>query len=111
MNPRSEGAASSTPAPTLPGSGRAGFWLDVVDRCVLANGHAVRLTDTEFRLLTALVRQRGTVLSRDRAIATVWGRGFRGCRRALDVYVSRLRSKLREVITLETEHGVGYRLV
>ena len=88
----------------------AGLLLDSNAQQVFANGRSVRLTLTEFRLLSALLSQRGAVLSRDEAIATVWGDRFRGCRRAVDVYVSRLRAKLRGQVRVETKHGVGYRI-
>jgi DNA-binding response OmpR family regulator len=61
--------------------------------CVLAHGHPVRLTATEFAVLAALIEHPGRVLSRRQLLAAA-GRPAAGDR-AADVYIAQLRAKLR----------------
>jgi DNA-binding response OmpR family regulator len=76
-------------------------------------GKLLTLTLTEFRLLEALVRRPGLVLSRDRLLEIVRGDDSVVAGRIVDTYVRRLRRKL-EVIDpafdrIETVIGAGYR--
>lgn len=77
-------------------------------------GTEVHLTNTEFRLLTALVDHAGLVLSRSSLLEHVWERGFFGDERIVDVHVRRLRKKLESEPStpkvLVTVRGLGYRL-
>ena len=89
---------------------RAAVELDV-DRWELrVGGQDVAVTVQEFRVLEALLRARGRVVTR-RALAEdldVWP----ATSRALDVHVCRLRAKLGEAATrLVTVRGVGWRFV
>jgi two-component system alkaline phosphatase synthesis response regulator PhoP len=71
------------------------------------------LTPTEFRLLLALAREHGRVLTRDELQQRVWGTRPRHRDRTVDVCVRKLREKLdRRSPThdyLHTQYGVGYR--
>lgn len=73
----------------------------------------VELTAKEFDLLHVLAANRGLVLSRDRLIEKVWGYGYEGDARTVDVYVRHLREKLADDAEdprfIETVRGVGYR--
>jgi len=77
-------------------------------------GDEVHLTNTEFRLLSALVDHAGLVLSRSSLLEHVWERGFFGDERIVDVHVRRLRKKLETDPSspriLVTVRGLGYRL-
>jgi DNA-binding response OmpR family regulator len=72
------------------------------------------LTLTEFRLLEALARRPGIVLSRDRLLEIVRGDDSVVVERIIDTYVRRLRRKLEAVAPgfdgIETVVGAGYRL-
>lgn len=74
----------------------------------------IHLTNTEFRLLSALVDNVGRVLSRSSLLEHVWERGFFGDERIVDVHVRRLRKKLESEPSspsiLVTVRGLGYRL-
>jgi two-component system KDP operon response regulator KdpE len=74
----------------------------------------VRLTPTEFRLLAALVRHLGKVMTHTQLLRLVWGQNHDGDLAYLRVYMGQLRQKLeREPARprwLLTEPGVGYRL-
>lgn len=85
-----------------------GFTLDEERQRVLhADGAAVDLTGTEFRLLRYFMLNRGKLLSKARLIEHVYDRDFDRDSNVLEVYVRRLREKLgREVI--ETRRGQGY---
>lgn len=69
------------------------------------------LTPSEFKLLQALMRERGAVLSRDQLIALVQGAGIVVVDRAVDTHVASLRKKLGPCGSfIETVRGVGYRI-
>lgn len=70
----------------------------------------VELTRKEFDLLALLVRQRGSVLTRERILRDVWGSSWKGLGRTLEVHVASLRRKLGEPDVVETVRGVGYRV-
>jgi DNA-binding response OmpR family regulator len=78
-----------------------------------ANQEAIRLTPLETRLLEALMRNAGQVLSTDFLISTVWG-AEGGDRTMLKQLVYRLRAKIEpdpsQPTCVETIPGVGYAL-
>jgi DNA-binding response OmpR family regulator len=85
------------------------------DGVVELAGHPVALTRTEFRLLAELAMARGALRSREQLLERVWGYGYFGDSRLVDVHIRRLRTKVehdpanpRHVVTAR---GLGYRLV
>ena len=81
---------------------------------VLRDGAEVHLTKTEFRLLVELASSPGRVFSREVLLERVWGYGYFGDGRLVDVHVRRLRMKVeadpanpRHVVTVR---GLGYKL-
>ncbi|MDD8026987.1 MAG: response regulator transcription factor [Acidobacteriota bacterium] len=84
------------------------------ERCELRRaGLPVELTAYEFKLLTALVRNAGKVLSRDRLLDLVWGPGAFVTDRVVDNHVVTLRKKIepepshpRHIVSVR---GLGYR--
>jgi DNA-binding response OmpR family regulator len=75
------------------------------------NGEPMKLTLTEFKLLTALVQARGRVLTRDQLMDKAMGTDVFVTDRAIDVHVTAIRKKLGEASYLiHTVRGVGYRL-
>jgi DNA-binding response OmpR family regulator len=77
-------------------------------------GREVHLTKTEFRLLCELASSPGRVFSREVLLERVWGYGYFGDGRLVDVHVRRLRTKVeadpanpRHVATVR---GLGYKL-
>ena len=69
----------------------------------------VRLTPTEFDLLTCLAAKPGTVLTRESLLAEVWGWADASGTRTVDSHVKSLRRKLGADL-VRTVHGVGYAL-
>ena len=83
------------------------------DHTALADGRPLALTLKELELLTVLVHNADRVMTREELVATVWKRPYRKSDRSVDVYVGRLRSKLRRAIPersfIHTQTGIGYR--
>jgi two-component system OmpR family response regulator len=90
-----------------------GLELDPSERTVGAQGATASLTPTEFRLLAALAAGRGKPLTRLELVRAAWPHGAIVHDNTLDVYIARLRRKLRslpEAPEIATVHGTGYRL-
>lgn len=86
--------------------------IDFAQRAVTANGRAVVLTPTEFKLLSAFVRHPNQVLSRDQLLELVWDDPYGVAGDQVKLYVGYLRRKLRaggEATPIETVRGFGYR--
>jgi DNA-binding response OmpR family regulator len=103
--------------PTSPGHARLAFGdLEIIpdEGKVLLSSREQHLTKTEFRLLCELASNPGRVFSREMLLDRVWGYGYFGDGRLVDVHVRRLRTKVevdpanpRHVVTVR---GLGYRL-
>jgi DNA-binding response OmpR family regulator len=103
--------------PAQPGHARMVFGdLEIIpdEGKVLLGGKELHLTKTEFRLLCELASNPGRVFSREALLDRVWGYGYFGDGRLVDVHVRRLRTKVetdpanpRHVVTVR---GLGYRL-
>jgi DNA-binding response OmpR family regulator len=89
--------------------------IRVGEGSVLRDGTPVRLTRTEFRLLVELALAEGNVCSREYLLDKVWGYGYFGDGRIVDVHIGRLRSKVERdpanPTSVVTARGLGYRLV
>ncbi|MFF0344588.1 response regulator [Kribbella sp. NPDC004875] len=89
--------------------------IDVPGAEVTRDGEPLALTRTEFKLLAELAGAEGKVLSREQLLSKVWGYGYFGDSRIVDVHVRRLRLKIeRDPASpkhLVTARGLGYRLV
>ena len=70
--------------------------IDSRQKQVTLAGNELRLSPTEYRLLTCLAANAGTVLSRDELLTQVWGDGYRGEHEILRVTLWRLRQKLAD---------------
>jgi DNA-binding response OmpR family regulator len=86
-----------------------GVTLDVRTHEAQVGGRSVGLTSREFALLEAFMRHPGQVLSQAQLLDLVWGYDFEPGSNVVEVYVRRLRSKLR-IRVIETVRGGGYRL-
>jgi DNA-binding response OmpR family regulator len=100
-------------AGTEPGEEVAGLRLDPTDHSVARGEASVSLTPTEFRLLATLAGKPGKAVRRLELVRTAWPYGAVVHDNTLDVYVARVRRKLRslpDAPAIGTVHGVGYRL-
>jgi two-component system OmpR family response regulator len=87
--------------------------LDPADHTVMRGHTAIRLSAKEFALLHELMRHPGQVLTRTHLLEHVWDFSYDGDSNVIDVYIGYLRSKIDRPFgrhTIETVHGVGYRL-
>jgi two-component system phosphate regulon response regulator PhoB len=79
-------------------------------REVLVDGEPVRLTYTEFGILTFLAKRPGWVFTRNQIVDAVRGEDYFVTDRSVDVQIVGLRKKLGSAGTyIETVRGVGYR--
>ncbi|BDU75554.1 response regulator [Mesoterricola sediminis] len=89
--------------------------LDLETRTVTRAGEKVHLTPNEYKLLVVLARNAGKVLTHNQLLKEVWGPGSAQQHHYLRVYMNQLRHKLEADPArprhLQTELGVGYRLV
>lgn len=90
-----------------------GLSLDIEKRVVERGGKTFPLTQREFDLLAALMKNEGKVLTRDKLLSDVWGYSFMGQTNIVDVYIRYLRNKIdddKEHSLIQTIRGVGYSL-
>jgi two-component system phosphate regulon response regulator PhoB len=100
---RTRGEQSATPVKIGP------FQFDSERHKVLLRNRELDLTPTEYRLLEYLLQKPGRVFSREQLLDKVWGLGYFGETRTVDVHVRRLRAKLgRDATLIRTVTGVGY---
>jgi two-component system response regulator RegX3 len=87
--------------------------LDPARHEVTRDGEALELSRKEFELLHLLMRNAGSVVTRDRLIDEVWDPNWFGSTKTLDVHVSGIRRKLGDDPAhpryLHTVRGVGFR--
>jgi two-component system KDP operon response regulator KdpE len=88
--------------------------IDLARRAVTRGGEPVHLTPIEYRLLTALARHAGKVLTHQQILKTVWGPAYAAQSHYVRVHMAELRKKIEPEPSrpryLLTEPGVGYRL-
>ena len=87
--------------------------IDIAAHSASRDGEDLGLTPTEFRLLVELARRPTQVFTREMLLERVWGYGYLGDSRLVDVAVQRLRAKIEQDPTqpslINTVRGVGYR--
>ena len=89
--------------------------IDCERRVVTIGGNEVKLTQTEFNILTLLAQHRGKMMTYSTIIRRIWGSMDEGSIKKLQVNMANIRKKLgikpgdnRYVIN---ELGVGYRML
>ncbi|MFC1736619.1 response regulator transcription factor [Candidatus Hydrogenedentota bacterium] len=86
--------------------------VNLITREVKRDGNGIRLTAREFGLLEYLMRSPDRVFTRTQIIEHVWGYDFDPNTNLVDVYIQRLRKKIKGdsgTNLIETVRGVGYR--
>jgi len=90
------------------------LWADAESRKVGKGDDAITLKPREFDLLLFLMQHPGRTWTRDQLLDRVWGAGFTGDARTVDLHVRRLRAKVEDDSSdprfIETVWGVGYRM-
>lgn len=87
--------------------------IDKVTREIMVDGQVVDFALKEFELLHLLVKNKGTVFSRDQMLEQVWGYDYYGETRTVDVHIRNIRKKLEDAgydaDSIKTIRGVGYK--
>ena len=91
-----------------------GLEIDFEERRVIANGHPVRLTPTEFDLLRYLVANANKPVPHRKLLQAVWGPEYGDEVEYLRVFINQLRKKIEpnegKFVLIVTEPRIGYRL-
>lgn len=82
--------------------------LDMKKRTVLKEDEQISLTPMEYDLLCILAKNRNIALGRDKILHEIWGAGFEGETRTVDVHVAALRRKTG--LHIASVPKIGYRL-
>ncbi|MCL5025615.1 MAG: response regulator transcription factor [Chloroflexi bacterium] len=86
--------------------------MDLVYRKVTIGDKPVKLTPTEFRLLTCLLQRPGETVSRRELLTRVWGPEYADETQYLKLYIGYLRRKIeanpQRPVHILSERGVGY---
>ncbi|MBI4304530.1 MAG: response regulator transcription factor [Chloroflexi bacterium] len=87
--------------------------IDWRSRQVYVRGESVKLSPTEFKLLSCLVKNRGWIVTHDQLLEKAWGPNYVGDKSFVKLYIRYLRQKIerdpRKPQLILTERGVGYR--
>ena len=89
--------------------------IDLVARTLKKNNQFVKLTSTEYNLLSIFVRNEGKVLTHQYLLRAIWGPGYINQSQYLRVFIAQIRKKIEDDPNrpeyLLTESGVGYRFM
>lgn len=88
--------------------------VDLNSRIVRKNGEIIKLTATEYSLLTLFIKNAGKVITHSYILKEVWGKTFSDETQYVRIYMAQLRKKLEDNPNqpkmFTTESGIGYRL-
>lgn len=85
--------------------------IDLAARAIRSGGDGMHLTPIEFRLLRALLANRGRLITHDALLRQAWGAAYVEDRQTLRAHVANLRRKLGPTDAhslIRTYHGAGY---
>lgn len=85
--------------------------VDIKSREVKRGGKRIELSAREYSILEALIRNAGTVMSREKIESSVWNYDYEGGTNVIDVYIRYLRKKIDDdydIKLIHTVRGVGY---
>jgi DNA-binding response OmpR family regulator len=91
-----------------------GIELDLLSHTVKLNGQPIDLTNREYALLEVFMHNQGRILPRTLIAEKIWASHHDVDTNLLDVYMSRLRSKLETATgraLFKTVRGVGYQML
>lgn len=87
--------------------------IDLAARTVKKKDEVIKLTVTEYKLISLFVQQAGKVLTHQYLLREIWGPGYINQSQYLRVFVAQLRKKIEDdpnrPVHIITEPGVGYR--
>lgn len=87
--------------------------VDWKSRQVYVRGELVKLSPTEFKLLSCLIKNRGWIVTHEQLLDKAWGPNYIADKSFVKLYVRYLRQKIEKdphtPRLIVTERGVGYR--
>lgn len=87
--------------------------IDLINHVVRKNNEIIKLTLTEFSLLSLLAKNQGRVLTHKFLLKEIWGYSYLEQAQYLRVFIAQLRKKIEDnpskPVLLITESGIGYR--
>lgn len=89
------------------------FSMDVDEHTAYLDGEEINLTNREFSILYKLLSYPKKTFTRSQLMDEFWDADTETAPRAVDVYMTKLRTKLAdcEAFELKTVHGLGYKAV
>lgn len=101
--------------PNIPTVNFRDLSIDFANRIVKKNDLTIKLTATEYSLLSVLARNEGKVLTHQYLLHQVWGASHQNESQYLRVFVAQLRKKIESDPNrpqhIITESGIGYRFI
>jgi len=89
--------------------------IDLIGRTVTKNGSMIKLTATEYSLLTLLARNHDKVLTHQYILNNIWGPGYIDQSQYLHVFIAQIRKKIEDdpdnPVIILTESRIGYRFI
>lgn len=89
--------------------------VNITTRTCKKRGEIIKLTATEFNVLSLLAKNHGCVLTHQFILKEIWGVGFQQETQYLRVFIGTLRKKLEDnpnkPAHIITESGIGYRFL
>ena len=89
--------------------------IDLEARSIKKNNESIKLTATEYKLLSLLAKNEGKVLTHQYLLREVWGPGYINQSQYLRVFIAQLRKKIERDANrpeyIITESGIGYRFI
>jgi DNA-binding response OmpR family regulator len=86
--------------------------VDFASRRVMMNNQELKLTSTEYKMLSYICLNAGRVVTPDQLLSNVWGEEYVGASHLLQVNIARLRKKLEDNAKnpeyILTRPGIGY---
>lgn len=89
------------------------FKIDLKSRTLYKNDEIIEVTQVEFQIMELFMRNSGAALKRSVILKNVWGEGYVGEEKIVDVNIRRIRMKIEDEPSapqyLQTIWGYGYR--
>jgi two-component system KDP operon response regulator KdpE len=86
--------------------------IDWGSRRVWVRGSRIKLSPTEFKIMSCLVKNRGWIVTHEQLLEKAWGPNYIGDKSFVKLYIRYLRQKIEEdphkPQIIMTERGVGY---
>jgi DNA-binding response OmpR family regulator len=86
--------------------------IDWGSRQVWVRGERVKLSPTEFKIISCLIKNRGWIVTHEQILEKAWGPNYIGDKSFVNLYIRYVRQKIeenpRKPRLILTERGVGY---